>query len=365
KAGKTADVVTKVDLDELARITYGYSGADLAGLVREAINVNLRKNDAWLPKDCNVVIPEAFLENLVLSREDFIEAKKMVNPSTLRGVRVEVPMVTWDDVGGLEDVKQQIVEAVSWHTTKRDAIKKMGIRMPRGILLYGPPGSGKTLLAKAAANEGKCNFIAVKGPELVSKWLGDSEKHVRELFATARQAAPCIIFFDEFDSIAPARQGNDGSESDRESERMVTQLLTEMDGIEHNDGVVLIATTNRPDLIDPAILRKGRIDRIIHVPIPDKASREKIVAVHLRGKNLDPAIDQKALITEIGEAMDGFTGADIEALIMEAGISGLRAGRDFITRDDIFKILNGILAEIDSVIAESEKFKQDRLNYIR
>jgi len=257
-----------VNLEELAEITHGFTGADLAALCREAAMHALRR---FLPKiDLEKgVIPSEVLKQLNVTRQDFFEALKDIQPSALREVYVEVPEVHWDDIGGLEDVKQQLKEAVEWPLKHPDHFKEMGIEPPKGILLYGPPGCGKTLLAKAVATESEANFIAVKGPEILSKWVGESERAVREIFSKARQSAPCIVFFDELDSIVPRRGHRFDSGV---TDRIVNQLLTEMDGIAKLEGVVVIGATNRPDIIDPALLRPGRFDRIIYVPPPTRGT---------------------------------------------------------------------------------------------
>ncbi|MEM0481402.1 MAG: CDC48 family AAA ATPase [Nitrososphaerota archaeon] len=305
-----------VNLDELADITHGFTGADIAALCREAAMNALRR---FLPKiDIEKeVVPAEVLEQLKVSREDFADALTSVQPSALREVIMEIPNITWDMVGGLEDVKQQLKEAVEWPIKYPNVFKKLGIRPPRGILLYGPPGVGKTLLAKAVATESQANFISVKGPEVLSKWVGESEKAIREIFRRAREAAPCIVFFDELDSIAPRR----GLHTDSGvTDRLVNQLLTEMDGMMTLKEVVVIGATNRPDILDPALLRPGRFDRIIYVPPPDRAARLEILKIHTRDMPLasDVDLNQLAAITE------GYTGADLEAVCREAALTAAR-----------------------------------------
>ncbi len=304
-----------VNLDELADLTYGFVGADLEALCKEAAMHALRR---VLPEiDIDKEIPSEVIENLKVTREDFMEALKNIEPSAMREVLVEVPKVKWEDIGGLENAKQELKEAVEWPLKYPELFRTTNIKPPKGILLYGPPGTGKTLLAKAVANESNANFISVKGPELLSKWVGESEKHVRDMFRKARQVAPCIIFFDEIDSLAPRRGGVGDSHV---TERVVSQLLTELDGLEELRDVVVIAATNRPDLIDPALLRPGRIERHVYIPLPDKEARKEIFKIHLRGKPL--AEDVK--IEELAERTDGYTGADIEALCREAGMLAIR-----------------------------------------
>jgi len=304
-----------VNLEELADLTYGFVGADLEALCKEAAMHALRR---VLPEiDIDKEIPSEVIENLKVTREDFMEALKNIEPSAMREVLVEVPKVKWEDIGGLENAKQELKEAVEWPLKYPELFRTTNIKPPKGILLYGPPGTGKTLLAKAVANESNANFISVKGPELLSKWVGESEKHVRDMFRKARQVAPCIIFFDEIDSLAPRRGGVGDSHV---TERVVSQLLTELDGLEELRDVVVIAATNRPDLIDPALLRPGRIERHVYIPPPDKEARKEIFKIHLRGKPL--AEDVK--IEELAERTDGYTGADIEALCREAGMLAIR-----------------------------------------
>ena len=304
-----------VNLEELADATNGFVGADLEALCKEAAMHALRR---VLPEiDIEKEIPAEIIENLKVTREDFIEALKNVEPSAMREVLVEVPRVKWEDIGGLENAKQELREAIEWPLKYPEVFKATNIKPPKGILLYGPPGTGKTLLAKAVANESNANFISVKGPELLSKWVGESEKHVRDMFKKARQVAPAIIFFDEIDSLAPRRGGIGDSHV---TERVVSQLLTELDGLEELREVVVIAATNRPDLIDPALLRPGRIERHIYIPPPDKEARKEIFRIHLKNKPL--AEDVK--LEELAERTEGYSGADIEAVCREAGMLAIR-----------------------------------------
>jgi transitional endoplasmic reticulum ATPase len=253
--------------------------------------------------------------------DDFKEALKGIEPSAMREVLVEVPKVSWEDVGGLDDIKREVVEAVEWPLRYPQKFKKFGIKPPKGVLLYGPPGTGKTLIAKAVANETKANFISVKGSELLSKWLGESEKAVRKIFRKARQVAPCIIFFDENDAIAQMRGVEEGS---RAIERVVNQLLTEMDGLEELEGVIVIGATNRPDILDPALLRPGRFDRLVYVRPPDKKSRLAIFRIHTRGMPLSEDVD----LEELADLTDGYVGADIEAVCREAVMLAFRENLD-------------------------------------
>jgi len=320
-----------VDLDELASLTHGFTGADLAALCREAAMHALRR---FLPKiDLEKeVIPAEVLENLKVTREDFMEALKDIQPSAIREIYVEIPEVRWSDIGGLEDVKQKLREMVEWPIKHPEYFEQMGIDPPRGILLFGPPGTGKTLLAKAVATESQANFISVKGPEVLSKWVGESERAIREIFRKARQVAPCIIFFDEIDAIAPARGFRTGDSG--VTDRIVNQLLTEMDGITLLKGVVVIGATNRPDILDPALLRPGRFDRIVYIPPPDEKSRLEIFRVHTRKMPLADDVDLEYL----AKVTEGYTGADIAAVCKEAAMNALReAGRPTKVRMEHFK----------------------------
>jgi len=258
------------------------------------------------------------LEKMIVTMDDFKNAHRGIDPSAMREFFVEIPKVSWEDIGGLEEVKQSLREAVEWPLTQPEVFKRMGINAPRGILLYGPPGTGKTLLAKAVASESKANFISIKGPEVLSKWVGESEKAVRELFKKARQVAPTIVFLDEIDSIAPRRGEFDGSHV---TESVVNQLLTSIDGLESMEGVVIIGATNRPDIIDPGLLRPGRFDRLILIPAPDKRSRLEIFKIHT--KNMPLAKDVS--LDDLAERCINYSGADIEGLCREAAMLSLRS----------------------------------------
>uniref|UniRef100_A0A7C4BB99 AAA family ATPase n=1 Tax=Ignisphaera aggregans TaxID=334771 RepID=A0A7C4BB99_9CREN len=305
-----------VDLDKLAEMTYGYTGADLAALVKETAMNALRRFLKEHAIDLDKPIPSELLQKLKVTMADFYKAMKNVAPSLMREVLIEVPEVRWDDIGGLDLVKQQLREAVEWPIKYPHIFEHMGIRPPKGILLYGPPGCGKTLLAKAAATESGANFIAVKGPEILSKWVGESEKAIREIFKRARKAAPAIIFFDEVDAIAPVR----GHDVSGVTDRIVNQMLTEMDGIEALRGVVVIGATNRPDLLDPALLRPGRFDRVIYVPPPDTKARYEILKIHTRKIPLAEDVN----LVELAKITEGYSGADLEALVREAVMLALR-----------------------------------------
>lgn len=304
-------------MDYLSSHTQAFVGADMLALVQEAAMRSLRRA---LP-DINLEdedIPQEILDTITVSKEDFEGALREIEPSAMREVLVEIPSVKWTDVGGLEKVKQEIVEAVEWPLTNPDKFVNMGIKPPKGVLLFGPPGTGKTLIAQAVANEANANFISVKGPQMLSKWVGESEKAIRETFKKARQVAPCVVFFDEIDSIAPMRSAT--SEDGKVSERVVNQLLTELDGLEPLKEIVVIAATNRPDIIDPALLRSGRFDRMVLVGQSTLSGRKKIFNIHTRNIPLgdDVNIDEMAKITE------GFVGADIEAVCREAVMLSLR-----------------------------------------
>ncbi|NMC09530.1 MAG: AAA family ATPase, partial [Methanothrix sp.] len=306
-----------VNLDEFAKRTYGFVGADIAAVCREAAMNALRRILPEIDLD-EPTIPKEILDRLIVHREDFEDALRDVQPSAMREILVEVPNVSWQDIGGLEGVKQLLVEAVEWPLRNADSFRRLGLEAPKGVLLYGPPGTGKTMLAKAVANESEANFISVKGSALLSKWYGESEKKVEEIFRKARQVAPSIIFLDELDALVPVRGGAIGEP--HVTERVVNQLLSEMDGLEELRGVVVIGATNRPDIIDPALLRPGRFDELIMVPVPDKESRKKILQVHLQKAPLAEDVD----IDELIDLTEQYTGADIASLVRKAGRLALR-----------------------------------------
>ena len=306
-----------VNLEKLADISHGFVGADLQSLSKEAGMRSLRR---ILPNiDLSTGnIPSETLRQIIVTMNDFMDVIKEMEPSAMREVFVEVPDISWNDIGGLALIKQEMQEAVEWPLKYQGIFTYADAMPPKGILLYGPPGTGKTLMAKAAANESEANFISIKGPELLSKWVGESEKGVREIFRKARQAAPCIIFFDEIDAIAPKRGGDFGDS--HVTERLISQLLTELDGLEILTNVVVIGATNRPDIIDPALLRPGRFDRLLYVPPPDRDSREQILKIHIKKKPLDETVD----IGKLADQTDGYTGADIASLSSAAVMLALR-----------------------------------------
>ena len=300
---------TDVNQDRVAAVTHGFVGADLEYLCKEAAMKCLRRLLPELNLEDEKIPPET-LEKLVITMNDFDNAIKEIMPSAMREVYLESPDIPWTEIGGLEEVKRELQEAVEWPLRYPDLYTKLGHSMPKGLLMHGPSGTGKTMLAKAVATESEANFISVKGPELMSKWVGESEKGVREIFRRARQASPCVIFFDEIDSIAPTRGGGMEGGVHSSAERMVSQLLTEMDGIQEIHEVVVLAATNRIDMIDTALLRPGRFDKIVYVPKPDVKTRQKILEIHTKGKPLGRDVD---LIT-IAEVTEGFSGADVSAV---------------------------------------------------
>ncbi|MBN2423215.1 CDC48 family AAA ATPase [Candidatus Woesearchaeota archaeon] len=340
-----------VNLKKLAEITHGFVGADLSSLSKEAAMIVLRRvlPDIKLKED--EPIPSESLEKLRITQKDFIEALKVVRPSAMREVLIEMPNVKWENIGGLEKIKQELIEAVEWPIKYPDCFKRMGVNPPKGILLYGAPGTGKTLLAKAVANESQANFILVKGPELLSKWVGESEKAVRKIFEKARQASPSIIFFDEIDSLVP-RRGISGD--NHVSDKVVNQILTEMDGLQDLHDIVIIGATNRPDMLDTALLRPGRFDRIILVPVPEKKGRKEIFDIHTKEMPLAKNIN----IEELAEKTEGYVGADIEAVCREAAILALREDlkADKITKshfeDSLKKVSPSVNKEVEKAYVE-------------
>ncbi len=360
-----------VNLKEMAAVTHGFVGADLAMLAKEAAMIVLRRVLPDLKLDEEEPIPKDILEKMQISRNDFKEALKVVRPSAMREVLVEVPTIKWEDIGGLKEVKQELIEAVEWPIKNPMSFKRLGVKPPKGILLYGAPGTGKTLLAKAVATESEANFILINGPELFSKWVGESEKAVREVFKKARQTSPSIIFFDEIDSLAPRR----GTSSDTNvTERVVNQLLTEMDGLEDLYDIVIVGATNRPDMVDPALLRPGRFDRLILIPVPDEKSRLEIFKVHTKNMPL-----KGVNIESLAKQTEGYVGADIESICREAAILALRKDMHAKVVDDshfaeaLKKVRPSVTKEIekayedirDSIsLARAKEIKEDKPSYM-
>jgi transitional endoplasmic reticulum ATPase len=306
----------KVDLKAISKITHGFVGADLEVLAKEAAMRSLRRIMPEIDLDQEKISQE-ILQKIQITNEDFRDALKEVRPSALREVLIETPNVTWDDVGGLESLKEELREAIEWPIKHKDAFEYVNVDAPKGILLHGPPGTGKTLIAKAVAKMTESNFISIKGPELLSKWVGESEKGVREIFRKARLAAPCIIFLDEVDALVPRRGGSSDSHV---TENVVSQILTEIDGLEELHDVLIIGATNRLDIVDPAVLRPGRFDRIIEVPLPDAKSRSNIFKIHTKKKPLAKDVDLEKIV----KLTDGFSGAEISGVANRAGITALK-----------------------------------------
>jgi len=332
-----------VNIDELAIMTQGFVGADLASLARESAMKCLSRNISKL--DLDKPVPASVLETMKVSMNDFVEALSDIEPSGMREVYVEIPKVTWADIGGLEAIKKEMEEALI-PTEEQKAFERLGIQAGKAVLLYGPPGTGKTLIAKAVANESGANFISVSGPEIASKWMGETEQAIRKIFKKAKQMSPCIVFFDEIDSIAPKR-GNGDSQA---WERVVAQLLTAIDGVESMSRVMIMAATNRPDMLDPALLRPGRIDRMILVGKPNAEARMSILKVHTRRMPLKD-VDLKSL----AELTDGYVGADIEALCREAGLLAYRNNNatEVISHSDFISALEVVKPSVDEATFEN------------
>ncbi|PHQ37684.1 AAA family ATPase [Halorubrum persicum] len=321
-------LVDEIDLDEYAENTHGFVGADLESLAKESAMHALRRIRPEIDLESDEIDADV-LNSIQVTESDFKEAMKGIEPSALREVFVEVPDVSWEQVGGLEGTKERLRETIQWPLEYPEVFEELDMQAAKGVLMYGPPGTGKTLLAKAVANESESNFISIKGPELLNKYVGESEKGVREVFSKARENAPTIVFFDEIDSIATERGKNSGDSG--VGERVVSQLLTELDGLESLEDVVVIATTNRPDLIDSALLRPGRLDRHVHVPVPDEDARRKILEVHTRNKPLADDVDLDA----IARKTEGYVGADIEAVAREASMNASREFIGSVTREEV------------------------------
>lgn len=348
-----------VNLKDIAEITHGFVGADLSALAKEAAMIVLRRILPDLKLKEEQAIPTEVLEKLRITHNDFKEALKVVRPSAMREVLVEIPNIKWADVGGLEDAKQELKEAVEWPLKHPDAFKRVGIKPPKGVLLYGAPGTGKTMLAKAVANESSANFISVKGPELLSMWVGESEKGVRKVFERARQTAPAIIFFDEIDALVPRRSAAHASNV---TETVVNQILTEMDGLTEMQDIVIIGATNRPDMLDTALLRPGRFDRIVLVGIPDKAMRKRIFEIHSKSMPLKGVSMEK-----LAEKTEGYAGADIEAVCKEAGMLALREniGAKEVLMNHFNEALKKVRASVTQEIEKSYEELQDKFKSAR
>ena len=329
-----------VDLDAYADNTHGFVGADIASLAKEAAMNALRRIRPELDLEADEIDAEV-LESLSVTKSDFKQAIKSIEPSALREVFVEVPDVTWENIGGLADTKERLRETIQWPLEYPEVFETLDMQSAKGVLMYGPPGTGKTLLAKAVANEAESNFISVKGPELLDKYVGESEKGVREIFKKARENAPTVVFFDEIDSIATERGSNTGDSG--VSERVVSQLLTELDGLETLEDVVVIATTNRPDLIDSALLRPGRLDRHVHVPVPDEESRRAIFAVHTEHKPLADGVD----LDDLAARTEGYVGADIEAVCREASMAASREFISSVRKEEVAESVGNVRVTMD------------------
>jgi len=349
-----------VNLEDFARKTHGFVGADINSLAKEAAMNVLRRNLHKFDVEEDEEIPQETLDLLKVSKKDFNEALKTVRPSAMREVLVETPNTKWKDVGGIEPVKRDLREAVEWPLKFPDSFTRMGITPPKGVLLYGPPGTGKTLLAKAVANESESNFIQVKGPSLLSMWVGKSEEGIRKIFERARQVSPCIVFFDEIDSIASKRGQSMGGGS-KVTENVLNQLLAEMDGIEDLNNVIVVGATNRPDILDPALLRPGRFDRIVFVPVPEAKGRLQILKIHTKNMPLDKSVD----LEKMSEETEGYTGADLEALAKEAAMLALREDKDIkhVTAKHFEKAIDKVQPSVSK--NDAERYKQVESKYLK
>ncbi|MAH07900.1 ATPase [Candidatus Pacearchaeota archaeon] len=347
-----------VNLDHLASVTHGFVGADISALTKEAAMVVLRRLLPKLNLKEDEEIPEEVLKDLRVTKADFDESLKVVRPSAMREVLVETPNISWEDVGGLDKIQQELIEAVEWPLKYPDAFKRMGIKPPRGILLYGPPGTGKTLLAKAVAKESEANFIQVKGPSLLSMWVGKSEEGVRKIFDRARQVSPCIVFFDEIDSLAGKRGMESGT---KVTERVLNQLLAEMDGIEDLSNVIVIAATNRPDMLDSALLRPGRFDRILLVGSPEREGREQIIKIHTKDVPRAKDVNLKRLIDQT----EGYTGADVESFVREAVMLALR--ENIASKEVSSKHFEEALKKVSPSVtkADMDRYRKIETDYLR
>jgi len=343
------------DMDWILENTYGFVGADISALTREAAMKALRRYLPEIDLDEDEVPPEV-LEKMEVRMEDFRLAIRDVEPSALREIYVEVPEVSWTDVGGLDDVKDRLKESVEWPLTQPETFDHFGIRPPGGIVLFGAPGTGKTLIAKAIANEAKANFISIKGPELISKWVGESERAIREVFKKAKQANPSIVFLDEFESVAGVRMQHSGEGSDVMN-RVVNQLLSSMDGVESMEGVIVIAATNRPEMIDPALLRSGRFERVLHIPPPDEKSRIAILEIHANKMPLG-----KFQLSDLAKKLENYTGADIEAICREAALIAMRASRKTVSKKHFEEAIGRVRPSVTPEMLDYYSKLEERLS---
>jgi len=349
-----------VNLEEIANKTHGFVGADLAALTKEAAMSVLRRNLHKFNIENNDEIPKEILENLKVTKNDFDEAMKFVQPSAMREVLVETPNIRWDDIGGIENIKRDLREAIEWPLKYPESFIRMGIRPPKGVLLYGPPGTGKTLLAKAVARESEVNFIKLNGPELQKEGIvGKETERLRKMFKRAKQVSPSIIFIDEIDSFAKRRGGYSMVSDSNES--LINTLLTELDGLEDLKNVIVIGATNRPDILDPALMRPGRVDRIVFVPVPEKEERLKIFQIHTKKMPLDKDVN----LSRMAEDTDGYTGADIESLVREAAIIALRENIE--TKNVSKKHFDEAMEKVRPSVSKSdqERYKQVEQKYLR
>ncbi len=328
-----------LDLAKIASVTHGFVGADLQSLIKEAAMKSLRRILPTIDLGSGKISPEK-LKEIKITKQDMDEATKEAHPSTMREVLVQIPETKWEDVGGLDALKKELLEAIEWPLKHAKEVQHFGIKTPKGVLLHGPPGMGKTLIAKAVASTTQSNFISIKGPELLSKWVGESEKGVRKVFQKARQVAPCIIFFDEIDSLVPKRGSHNGSNV---TENVVSQILTEMDGLEELKGVLVIGATNRLDMVDPALLRPGRFDRIVQVSKPDAAARKNILHIHTRGKPLAKNVN----LEKISDTTADMSGADLEFIVNKAAVRALK--RHISSTDKESKL--GVITQEDLTLA--------------
>jgi len=343
-----------VKIDELLELTNGFSGADVSSLCKEAALKALKRLMPKINKETGGELSKEIMDALVITKQDFLDALNIVEPSAIREIMVQIPNTKWDAVGGLTEIKQELKEMIEWPMKHKDLFEKVGITPPRGVLLYGPPGTGKTLLAKAIATETNANFISIKGPEIFNKWVGESERKIRDIFKKARQLAPSIVFIDEIDSIT---SGRTGLETNDAKNNVIAQLLTEIDGVSNLKDIVIIGATNRPDLIDPAFLRPGRFEKLLLVPLPEESTREKIFDVYLGKMN----VDKKASSKEFAKLTDGFSGAEIEAVCREAGLTKIRLIIEDLEKDKKLDNPKPIVTK-DAFIKAIEKFKAKKEN---